>query len=156
MATIGAEAAIAWSDIMEPELIELILKIREDAPPQLTEWPSHRTVQYFRSRLEFTQDEIARKAGLTQSQVSRVESGADCLLSTWTKVYAAMGFRLALLPLSDLSLKCLEAVAERGRPENHWTRQRARPRRIWRDGVMISRAEWNALMDAEPGSRPRL
>ena len=129
---------------MGPELVELMLKTGAMAPPELKEWPPHRVFQYLRCRLTFTQSELAEKAGLTQSQVSRVESGADCLLSTWKRAYAAMGFELVLLPASGSSIEELEKRAEAGRPETHWLRQRARPRRLWRDGVMLSRAEWNA------------
>ena len=39
--------------------------------------------------LHFTQAELAQKAGLAQSQVSRVEAGADALLSTRLRVYSA-------------------------------------------------------------------
>jgi transcriptional regulator with XRE-family HTH domain len=132
---------------MGPEVLELMLRTAESAVPQLKEWPPERVFQYVRCRLRFTQSELAQKAGLTQSQVSRVESGADCLLSTWTRAYAAMGFELHLLPSSNASVEELEERADIGRPEGHWLRQRARPRRLWRNGIMISRAEWNAARD---------
>jgi len=133
---------------MGPEPVELLLKSGGEAPGELRSWPPERMFQYLRCRLRFTQLELARKAGLTQSQVSRVESGADCLLSTWTKAYAAMGFELRLLPTSVLGLEELEKKAETGRPHGHWLRQRARPRRLWLDGRMVSTAEWKAERDA--------
>lgn len=136
---------------MGPEVLALLLETSEEAPAELREWPPERMFQYLRCRLSFTQGELARKAGLTQSQVSRVESGADCLLSTWTRAYAAMGFTLHLLPASALEIAALEHRSEEGRPEGHWLRQRARPRRLWRDGVMVSRAEWNAARAADAG-----
>ena len=132
---------------MGPEILELMLKTAEGAAPQLREWPPERVFQYVRCRLGFTQEELARKAGLAQSQVSRLESGSDCLLSAWARAYGAMRFELHLLPSSNEAIEELEARAEVGRPQRHWLRQRARPRRLWRDGVMISRAEWNATRD---------
>lgn len=133
---------------MGPEPVELVLKSGGEAPVELRNWPSERLFQYLRCRLQFTQLELAQKAGLTQSQVSRVESGADCLLSTWTKVYAAMGFELRLLPTSGLGVEELEKRAVEGRPHGHWLRQRARPRRLWINGRMVSTAEWNAAREA--------
>jgi DNA-binding XRE family transcriptional regulator len=133
---------------MGAEPVELLLKSGGDAPAELRNWPPERMFQYLRCRLRFTQLELAQKAGLTQSQVSRVESGADCLLSTWARAYAAMGFELKLLPASGMGVEELERKAEAGRPHGHWLRQRARPRRIWMNGRMVSTAEWNAARDA--------
>lgn len=129
---------------MGPEPVELLLKAGIAAPAELRSWPPERMFQYLRCRFRFTQLELARKAGLTQSQVSRVESGADCLLSTWVRAYAAMGFELRLLPASEMGVEELERNAETGRPQGHWLRQRARPRRFWMDGRMVSTAELNA------------
>lgn len=129
---------------MGPEIVELLLKSAGAAPLELRDWPPERMFQYLRCRLRFTQNELAQKAGLTQSQVSRIESGADCQLSTWTRAYAAMGFDLRLLPASDLTLEELNKRAEQGRPHGHWMKERSRPRRIWRDGSMLTL----------PGGRP--
>lgn len=131
-----------------PEVVETLLKSAAAGPLELRDWPPERMFQYLRCRLRFTQGVLARKAGLTQSQVSRIESGADCLLSTWTRAYAAMGFKLHLLPASGRTVEELERHAEAGRPQGHWLRQRARPRRLWRNGAMISLAEWNSARDA--------
>ena len=132
---------------MGPEPLELMLETAGEAAPALKQWPPERVFQYIRCRLEFTQSELALKAGLTQSQVSRIESGADCLFSTWLRAYAAMGFELRLMPASDMKLEELAKCAEAGRPHGHWLRQRARPRRLWRDGAMISFSEWKEKRD---------
>lgn len=129
---------------MGPEPVELLLKAGADAPAELRSWPPERMFQYLRCRFRFTQLELARKAGLAQSQVSRVESGADCLLSTWVRAYAAMGFELRLLPATGMGIEELERSAEAGRPQGHWLRQRARPRRFWMDGRMVSTVELDA------------
>lgn len=134
---------------MGPEPVERLLKAGGEAPVELRSWPPERMFQYLRCRLRFTQLELAQKAGLTQSQVSRVESGADCLLSTWTRAYAAMGFELRLLPTSGMGVEELEKRAEAGRPHGHCLRQRARPRRLWINGRMISTAEWKAAREEE-------
>lgn len=123
---------------MGQEPLVLMLQAAEAAPRECREWPPERVFQYVRCRLRFTQAELASKSGLTQSQVSRVESGADCRLGTWMRVYAAMGFELRLLPSSSMGLTELEGRAEEGRPQGHWMRQRSRPRRVWRDGRMIT------------------
>lgn len=114
-----------------PEMAELLFKSVAAAPAEAREWPPERMFQFFRCRLKFTLDELAGKAGLVQSQVSRIESGADCLLSTWTRAYAAMGLELLLIPASSVGLEELERLSESGRPEGHWRRQRTKPRRLW-------------------------
>lgn len=89
-------------ELMKKELeqaddLELLLNAGKKLP---ADWRSHsvqRNFQSIRCRLRFTQEELALKAGLTQSQISRVESGADALVSTWTRVYKAMGFQLVLV-----------------------------------------------------------
>lgn len=52
---------------MGPEIVELLLKSAEAAPLELRGWPPERMFQYLRCRLRFTQNELAQKAGLTQS-----------------------------------------------------------------------------------------
>lgn len=116
-----------------PDPFEVLLRASNALPAEWRRWPAERCFQYLRCRLRFTQDELAQKAGLTQSQISRLEAGADALFDTWRRAYAAMGFELILLPVSGLTRKELEVRAEEGRPSGHWLRERARPRRLWRD-----------------------
>lgn len=129
---------------MGPEMAELLLAWGKAGPVEFRRWPPAMMFQHQRCRLEFSQAELAHKAGLTQSQVSRIESGADCLLSTWTRAYAAMGFELSLLPSSEARIEELKVRADEGRPRAHWLRQRAKPRRHLLAGRMVSRAEFDA------------
>jgi len=126
---IGLEYLRRAREALGPELIELLLKAPGAVPETWRGWTAHRGFVYLRCRLRFTQQELAQKSQTAQSQVSRLEGGCDALLSTWRAVYAAMGFELLLLPVSALTLEQLEKRAEEGRPQGHWLRQRARPRR---------------------------
>ena len=114
-----------------PELIEQLLASGPHIPELWRGWRPDRGLEYLRCRLRFSQRELARKSGLSQSRISLIEGGADARLSTWREIYAAMGFELMLLPLSAMDLAVLEKFAARGRPQGHWLRTPARPRRRW-------------------------
>jgi DNA-binding XRE family transcriptional regulator len=49
-----------------------------------------------RKKAGLSQGEIAAKAKLTQQQVSKIEKGIDCNITTFIKVCHAAGFKLAL------------------------------------------------------------
>src|SRR5207247_7896045 len=55
------------------------------------------TRQELRRALEHTQVEVARKLGITQDGVSRLEQRTDILLSTLRSYIAALGGRLSLI-----------------------------------------------------------
>src|SRR5206468_10658786 len=55
------------------------------------------TRQELRRALERTQVEVARKLGITQDGVSRLEQRTDILLSTLRSYIAALGGRLAII-----------------------------------------------------------
>ena len=55
------------------------------------------TRQELRRALERTQMEVARKLGITQDGVSRLEQRTDVLLSTLRSYIAALGGRLSLI-----------------------------------------------------------
>ena len=55
------------------------------------------TRQELRRALERTQVEVARKLGITQDGVSRLEQRTDILLSTLRSYIAALGGRLSLI-----------------------------------------------------------
>jgi DNA-binding XRE family transcriptional regulator len=50
-----------------------------------------------RKKLGFSQSELARKAHITQQQLSKIESGLNCNLSTFLRVCHALQVRLNLL-----------------------------------------------------------
>ena len=127
-------------ETMGPDPFAELLKAAAAIPEHWRTQPAARNFQEIRCRLRFTQAELAGKAGLVQSQVSRVEGGEEALLSTWTRLYEAMGFGLVLLPVSAATVFELEKRAEVGRPKHHWMRQRARPRRKRRSQRKETRA----------------
>jgi len=51
-----------------------------------------------RKNLGLSQDELARKAHITQQQLSRIESGLNCNLSTLMKVCHVLQVKLNLSP----------------------------------------------------------
>ena len=55
--------------------------------------PPDHGLEVLRYRLKMSQVDLAAKAGLTQARYSKIEGGADALLSTWRRLYEAMGFR---------------------------------------------------------------
>lgn len=55
------------------------------------------TLQQLRKALELTQTRIAKKLGITQVSVSRMEKQSDLLISTLRKTVRAMGGNLCLV-----------------------------------------------------------
>ena len=109
--------------------LEGLFQTRCAVPKEWLKMSPAEGLESLRCRLEFTQNELAEKSGLTQAQVSRIEGGSDALLSTWTKLYAAMGVALVILPLSALSANDLRKQADGARTAWQRRRQRAKPRR---------------------------
>ena len=116
-----------------PDDMTVLLRLGRRLPADWRHWQPKRCLEYLRCRLQFTQEELGRKAGVAQSLVSRIEGGAPALLGTWTKLFKAMGFDLVLLPVSALTERELRDKAEEGRPQGHWLKTRARPRRRWNE-----------------------
>jgi hypothetical protein len=115
--------------LKEPDAFEELLALGALIPEPWKSWPPQRLFEFLRCLLQVTQDQVALKSGLAQSQVSRVEGGEDARVSTWRKAYHAMGFDLVLLPVARVSRKEMERMAEEGRMTHRWWRQHARPRR---------------------------
>jgi hypothetical protein len=56
--------------------------------------------------------------------VSRLQAGEDALLSTWRRAFAAMGFRLVVVPLPTLDAAALRSQAYRARLNGRVGRRR--------------------------------
>ena len=71
------------------------------------------TLQELRKACELTQTEMARTLGITQDQVSRLETRSDLLLSTFRKTIEAMGGHLSLVAeFPDRDPVVLSGIAE--------------------------------------------
>jgi transcriptional regulator with XRE-family HTH domain len=56
-----------------------------------------------RQRASLSQQELARRQGLPQSQISRAERGEDVRLSTLRQLARGLGLEVVLLPVGNLS-----------------------------------------------------
>jgi transcriptional regulator with XRE-family HTH domain len=56
-----------------------------------------------RERARLSQQELARRQGLPQSQISRAERGEDLRLSTLRQLARGLGLEVVLLPVASLS-----------------------------------------------------
>jgi len=54
---------------------------------------------YLRSALRISQRHLAEAAGLHHPVVARLEGGADARLSTWRRVFEALGYFAVLAPV---------------------------------------------------------
>jgi transcriptional regulator with XRE-family HTH domain len=81
-------------DIVEQAALALdgIPKRWRDAPP------GEQLGALRRSR-RVSQRHLAEVSGVDQATISRLEAGADALLSTWLKLFSALGFDAVLTPL---------------------------------------------------------
>lgn len=111
------------------EELEQLIELGRIIPSVWRGWAPDEALEYLRCRLQFSQKELGQKAGLSAARVSLLEGGSDAKLSTWKRLYAAMGFELILLPVTSMTARELDVFCARGRPANYWARSRARPRR---------------------------
>jgi DNA-binding XRE family transcriptional regulator len=107
--------------------MEELLKV--DWPQRWLEWPPGRALIYLRQRFNWSQQALAHRAGLSQAQISRLERGDDAKVSTWRRVYAAMGLTLLVAPTASITVGQLGDLAESCAPPKRRFRSRARPRR---------------------------
>jgi DNA-binding XRE family transcriptional regulator len=86
------------------------------------------TRQELRRALERTQVEVARKLGITQDGVSRLEQRTDILLSTLRSYIAALGGRLSLIAeFPDHEPVVLSGIADQGaKPDTSKSRKRVK------------------------------
>lgn len=112
------------------DILQEVLDGGAGIPEVWKTWSAGRGLEFLRVRLGVTQDELARKSGVAQSGLSRIEGDEDALLSTWRKAYEAMGFTLLLLPVAGENAAELSSRAAVGRPPDSERREcRPRPRR---------------------------
>ena len=73
----------------------------------------HATLQELRKAHNKTQTQVAKSLGMTQDQVSRLETRTDLLISTLRKYVESMGGRLSLLAeFPDKTPIMLQGIAE--------------------------------------------
>lgn len=78
------------------------LSLIQKVPDVWRQKPAHFHLWLARKRAGLTQAELARRAGVSQSFVARVERGRDARLSTMRRLYEAMGLRMLIVPLSTV------------------------------------------------------
>lgn len=69
-----------------------------------------------RAKLSLSQTELAKRAGITQQQLSRIENALDCQISTLSKVFKALGISVEFSrdKSSAHNLKSAKALATKG------------------------------------------
>jgi transcriptional regulator with XRE-family HTH domain len=74
-----------------------------------------RQLRELRLERRISQRQLADEAGVDSSLVTRVERGQDARLSTWTKLFEGLGYRLKLEPqeLCEEAADLLTEEAER-------------------------------------------
>ena len=82
----------------EPDALKLVSKHAANVPGPWNSWTLERQMWYLRKRRHLTQADLARKSGITQARLSRIESGADFKWSTLAALFAALGCRPTVLP----------------------------------------------------------
>ena len=66
-------------------------------------------VQEVRQELGLSQEDVAKRANVTQQQLSKVENGANCNVTTLLKVCRALGLRVELEPLKQTESQVAKA-----------------------------------------------
>ncbi len=66
-----------------------------------TRWSLDRQLWYLRVSADLTQAELARRSGICQARLSRLEAGGDMKLSTLKRLFAALGWEVLLLPVAQ-------------------------------------------------------
>lgn len=107
----GLEMLRQARDSFGPDWFEELLKLKSTLPRTWLEMSEAQRLGYLRCRFDLTQAELARRAGLAQRDVSRLEAGSEALLSTWKKLYSGFGVDLLLIPMTDKTLDALQEPA---------------------------------------------
>jgi DNA-binding XRE family transcriptional regulator len=61
-------------------------------------WTFERQTWFLRRRMGLTQAELARRSGVSQHRISRIEAGEDLKLSTLRSLWRALGCEPLVLP----------------------------------------------------------
>lgn len=79
-------------------------------------WTLERQVWYLRTREGLTQAELARRSGVSQHRISRIEAGEDVKLSTLRTLWRALGYEPLVMPDAlDFPRRARPPVTPRGR-----------------------------------------
>src|SRR4051812_48797015 len=98
-----------------PFNFDLLIEGGKALPALWRDYSNAEAPRWLRRRLGFKQSELARRSGVAQSQISKIEAGGDALLSTWTKLFRAMGVGLRVLPVAEDPKEVVRAAkADRG------------------------------------------
>jgi len=81
---------VAWEPEFSPDALAHMDKLRRELVPQLE------LMREFRKTLKLTQKQVAEALGVTQSNVSKIESGGDPSLSVLARMASAKGRKLQL------------------------------------------------------------
>ena len=103
------------SDSFGPDYIDFLFEASDDVPRQWRDMSPQRALDHLRLRLGMTQRELSRRSGVAQSQISRLFAGDDSRMSTWIRLYAALGLDLLLVPAAAMPFHKVEERFERPR-----------------------------------------
>lgn len=127
--------------LAQPTTYEELEAFVKTLPARWRVLPPEHQFERLRCMVAMTQDQVAKRTGLHQSAVSKLEGGRDSKLSTWRKAYDAMGYELVLLPVPRADIDELRRRAGVDRATRRWWRQHARPRRRWKEDYAERRRE---------------
>jgi transcriptional regulator with XRE-family HTH domain len=86
--------------------------------PSVAELPPPALIRTLRAALHMNQAQLARRAGIPQSHLARIETGkGDAQVGTLRKIFAALGCDLLFVPKAkkDLGAVLEEAIQEKAR-----------------------------------------
>ena len=89
---------LSTAKLPQKQALNELMTFSGRAPKSASQTPQV-LLRAYRAELRMPQKELARRAGLTQSHVARMEAGAvDAQWGTWKKVFDAMACDLLLVP----------------------------------------------------------
>lgn len=92
--------------------LERLVDFGRKAPEGMEALPAHDLIRMIRSGLRMTQAQLAKRAGMPQSHLAKIETGkVDVQLSTLRRIFRAMSCELVLVPKFQKSPQAV--IAER-------------------------------------------